>query len=30
MKNINTIHVRGFVGFSLLGRTMIWKRVIDK
>jgi uncharacterized protein (DUF2147 family) len=26
MTDKNTLHVRGFVGISLIGRTAIWKR----
>lgn len=26
-KDINTLNVRGYIGFSLLGRDTVWKRV---
>ena len=29
LENDNTLKVRGFLGFSLLGRTQIWKRKLD-
>lgn len=28
--NENTLDVRGFIGFSLLGRTDTWKRVLER
>ena len=29
LEDDNTLKVRGFLGFSLLGRTQIWKRKLD-
>ena len=29
LEDNNTLKVRGFLGFSLLGRTQIWKRKLD-
>ena len=29
LEDYNTLKVRGFLGFSLLGRTQIWKRKLD-
>jgi len=26
LKDDNTLNVRGYLGFSLLGRTQVWKR----
>ena len=29
LEDYNTLKVRGFLGFSILGRTQIWKRKLD-
>ncbi|MEM9547697.1 MAG: DUF2147 domain-containing protein [Bacteroidota bacterium] len=29
LKDENTLNVRGFIGFSLLGRTQTWYRVVE-